>query len=341
MPRPNPEVAEFLAGKELAERIVHVAGGERLRCAVAFWSEDGVARLFPNGVPAGAKFLCDISMGSTSATALKLLGAPDNGVLRHARGMHGKLYLSSRGLIVGSANASGNALGRTDRDPPQIETGVFHPRSSDAWSVARAWFRASHRTAAAVGERELDWAETNFRPPRPPAPMPLPGSLLSLVRAAPDRFAQIGFVFTGEKITRDQIKEVRRGALEKSPVPELVTKLPDSGIYHGWGAKAARRWPTWFISFWQPARALWVAGRRLEVRVPPSGGVMSVGDWVGLQAEIGLSLPAISAIRLADAALAARIAGGRSRIFYSGQELADRITKLEGEDALKTRKTKR
>lgn len=97
------EEGEFLSGNDLGRRIRKVASGQGVCCAIAFWSKNGVDEIFPNGV-ATARIVCDISMGLTSADALSALGGPDNKRLLHKIGLHAKVCLSNRGLVVSSAN---------------------------------------------------------------------------------------------------------------------------------------------------------------------------------------------------------------------------------------------
>src|SRR6476646_8330060 len=109
--------SEFVFGERLGERIREVAAGQLVCCAIAFWSEDGAA---------DAKIICNISMGATSAEALVALGGPRNECLRHELGMHAKVCLSNRGLVVSSAKASRAAIGSSDGAGRNSEAGTFH-----------------------------------------------------------------------------------------------------------------------------------------------------------------------------------------------------------------------
>ncbi len=50
-------------------------------------------------------------MGGSNPKELRALGAPDNRRIKHLRGLHAKVYLSNKGLITNSANASNNGIG--------------------------------------------------------------------------------------------------------------------------------------------------------------------------------------------------------------------------------------
>ena len=61
-----PASGEFVSGKDVRERIRSVTRGRDVRCAVAFWSEDGVKEALGSKRAArDARIVCDISMGST------------------------------------------------------------------------------------------------------------------------------------------------------------------------------------------------------------------------------------------------------------------------------------
>ena len=244
------QAGEFLSGSSLASRITAVSKGKRVRCAVAFWSADGVDQVFPKGLPRDAKLVCDISMGSTSADALISLGAPYNQCVRHSVGMHAKVFISDCGLVVGSANASASALGGDGRSPPNMEAGTFHAPGSRSWTAAVHWFDELFSNATLVDDEEVRWARLIFRP-NPPASHPrklAPGSLLDLVAAASFRFLRVGFAFTSEYIEPAQNAEVRALA-EQICGNEIVGQLDDDHCLFGWSPRDVRRWPEYFILF--------------------------------------------------------------------------------------------
>jgi hypothetical protein len=128
-------MARFVDHKKLGPKIRRVLGGGGVRCAVAFWGDGAAASLFAGPPPAEAHIICDIAMGGTNPRELKELGAPDNRGLRHLPGLHAKVYLSSRGLIAGSANASNNSIGFLDA-AALMEAGTFHESEEEAWRQA-------------------------------------------------------------------------------------------------------------------------------------------------------------------------------------------------------------
>jgi hypothetical protein len=128
----------FLTGSELSKAISDIIKGENLKCAVAYWGNhpfcEEIERL------RDAQIICDIHSGATSVEALKKLGAPESKKLKYLARLHAKVYISNKGLIICSANASRNALGSKTESPKLKEAGAFFPITSDEWMQASQWF---------------------------------------------------------------------------------------------------------------------------------------------------------------------------------------------------------
>ena len=325
---------EFLVGLALAERITQVAAGGQVRCAVAFWSDTGVSKVFPRGVPKNARIFCDISMGSTSADALEALQAPNNPNLRHSVRMHAKVFISNMGLVVGSANASASALGNGDGPASNTEAGIFHLPDTTAWESAVAWFDQFFKTSPKVSDEEVEWAKLIYRPKLPVlAPRRIKsGSLFDLVTAAPWRFSKVGFAFSSIQTTKEEKDEVRRLAKENEKSdPGRIDELSGDGIFKDWGENDVRRWPEYFFSFWQPKSRLTVCGCRIEVKIRKNGSLMTSRDLRGLRALCDVKLPSTQDIGKADAGVALKLRGGESGVLYAnGSELAARIVEISG-----------
>jgi hypothetical protein len=135
-----------------------VLSGINLRCAVAFWGE-GAANLLHKCAgdrARNAKIVCDISMGGTSPEELIRLGAPNNQRLRYYDKFHAKVYLSSKGIIAGSANASSNGIAFTDESlPGLIEAGTYHASDEAAWKEAKLWFDGLYHAARTIDQNAL------------------------------------------------------------------------------------------------------------------------------------------------------------------------------------------
>lgn len=153
----------FLTGAELAEAIRDVLAGAEVRCAVAYWGS-GMKQAFPpsDGPPA-ARLICDVTRGGTSPKALLEMGATRNEDLRHVPDLHAKVYISDRGAIVGSANASHNGIG-FGAAPGLLEAGVLLGPDEGAFAEAAEWFETLWGRSRKVGRKALQLAKERFRP---------------------------------------------------------------------------------------------------------------------------------------------------------------------------------
>ena len=275
-------------------------------------------------------------MGATSAEALIALGAPSNPNVRHSMQMHAKVFISDFGLVVGSANASASALGGDNQSAVNIEAGAFHPPSSSSWNAAVDCFERLFSEAGQVRDREIEWAQLIYRA-RPSVPRPrklVSGSLLDLVGAAPWRFSKVGFVFTSVPNTKTQKDEVRTLIEESGKYdPREVDELDDGGTFYEWLTRDVKRWPEYFVEFWQPSKALHVYGRRRGPRIIKTGSFMSSRDWRGFRASCDIDLPSPKEINKADAEMALKLRGETGGILYAdGAELAARVAEIAAEN---------
>lgn len=156
-------MAEFLFEDGLSNRIREVARGRDARCAVAFWGTGAAYEVFGGEFAQrdDVKIICDISMGGTNPFTLRQLGAPENELLKYKDSLHAKTYLSEEGLVVGSANASSNGIGRAGRPAGLVEAGSFFPAGSPEWQEAQNWFCRLWREAGCVevDQQALERAE--------------------------------------------------------------------------------------------------------------------------------------------------------------------------------------
>lgn len=83
-------MSQFLVGGDLTAAIKNMLGGDKVRCAVAFWGK-GAEKLFAPPAKARPRIICDVTLGGTSPNALRSLGAPENNQLRHIPSLHAKI----------------------------------------------------------------------------------------------------------------------------------------------------------------------------------------------------------------------------------------------------------
>ncbi len=258
----------FLDDRQLGPAITKLLRDEDVRCAVAFWGIGAKAALFGDDVPASARVVCDISMGGSNPKELEALGAPNSRKLKHLQGLHAKVYLSGRGMIVASANASQNGIGFVDA-AGLVEAGTFHPFDSEPYRKASAWFeriwkRASPLDGTALAEAAAAWrSNSQARRPQPKAEAN-PRSLLDTVAADPEAFRGVGFVFTSGNTTDEQRDEAVLGLLAKDnrlKTPVISRKDRQSlkawkrgDLFSEWDPQDVDAWPKKFVCAHRGAR---------------------------------------------------------------------------------------
>lgn len=195
----------FLTPETLSNAIEDIISGDNVKCAVAYWGDhpfnEKIDKL------QNAQIICDIDNGSTSPGALKKLSAPKNKNLKHLPNLHAKVYISSNGIVICSANASKNALGADGDTPCLIEAGVKLKAESQEWIDASNWFDTLFTNAKQVLQVDLDRCELLFRPrPGTTEGAVKKDRLLELVFADPDYFSNLGisFVLTSSFTTEDE-----------------------------------------------------------------------------------------------------------------------------------------
>lgn len=151
---------EFLAGRDLSQKIREIVSGNDVKCAVAYWGKHNFPPPHTHW-----KIVCDIVGGSTSPAVLKALGAPTNRNLRHYVHLHAKVYLSDKGVVIGSANASARGLHSGSAPARLLEAGVWHAPSDAIWAEANQWFDEIFTKSCPVNKKALELAEINYAPP--------------------------------------------------------------------------------------------------------------------------------------------------------------------------------
>lgn len=317
----------FLTGSELSAAICHVLGGSHPRCAVAFWGKGSTNLVDRASGGRNLRIVCDISMGGCHPDALRSLGAPDEADVRYHDGLHAKVYLSCRGVVVGSANASDNGIGFGYEGAALVEAGTFHVPASDAWTKASNWFDALHSDARQIDEAALERADRLFRPRRNPgAPVSSrPGSLLDIIVAEPDRFAGIGFVLASTSSTEKERADARKSAVKAGIDRKLVKETSDNDMFVGWGRKDVLRWPTTFIELWMPKSRLYLYARTTLAMHAAKGNVFTRKSKRAVGGMLPGGLPDFREAERQDAAIVARLLTGEGQVFRTAAEFAAAI----------------
>lgn len=257
-----------------------------VRCAVAFWGDGAHKALFATSRrAASARIICDLSMGGTNPDELELLGAPTNPKLKHLRGLHAKLYLSSTGMVVTSANASNRGIGFIE--PAALtECGTFHRPGTTAFRKAARWFETIWDKADNIDPKSLVMARAAWaRRPRHGAPngsvsSHAPDTLLRIIAAHPDRYRGIGVVFSSGEANREYVERAADAGVaadRNASQPKLKKRerdrLPDwprGNLFTGWSDADANAWPKQFLCVHRGARgafSYWCYTRFFEVQL--------------------------------------------------------------------------
>lgn len=255
-------MARFLDHEQVRSSVQIVLAGNDIRCAVAFWGDGAIKALFGTKKRAlEARVICDLSMGGTNPKELELLGAPGNSRLKHLKGLHAKLYVSSSGMVVTSANASNRGIGFLDQ-AELTECGTFHRADTKAFRDATKWFETIWDAAEDIGPEAFAFARAGWanRPRRGTltgGPRIAPDSLLRTIAADRERFRGVGVVFSSGKADRNDVEAAaqlakkasrkgRRSKFEKEQIDSLLS-WQDGHVFTGWSEAEASAWPGQFL----------------------------------------------------------------------------------------------
>jgi hypothetical protein len=111
------DVPEFLADNQILKElsgVLKISDGADL--AIAYWGANATKTLGIDIIKGPVRILCDAYSGACNPDELSKLLQLDVD-LRTRNGLHAKIVITSTSLIVGSANASANGLGRRAKRP--------------------------------------------------------------------------------------------------------------------------------------------------------------------------------------------------------------------------------
>jgi len=155
----------FLGNGEILNAIKDVIdGGDDCRLAVAYWGLGAAERIGIKGAKGEVQIICDPWGGACSKEELLALCRTPNVRLRHLKDLHAKVYLSSKGAVVGSANASTKGLGKANGKTINHEAAVRFGAGDDRNDI-RDWFSLKWKHAYPLIEKDVI-----ARVPDPPKP---------------------------------------------------------------------------------------------------------------------------------------------------------------------------
>ena len=200
---------QVLSNRKLAQKIRSICAesGPR-RFAVAFWGKNIPAKLFPNGTK-NVEIILDVAMRGTTKDALEALGVPNASNVWVVDGLHAKLWISNSGALIGSANASANALGGDLNGGKLQELGVWIDAKADriGYRAACAEFERLKSAAHLADSKDLERA-TNSMPQHMTwnSTKNSGNSLLNLVEGRPEDFGNTLFVFGDMRVSNEDQK---------------------------------------------------------------------------------------------------------------------------------------
>lgn len=316
----------FLTESALSAKIKEVLAGRDVACAVAFWGR-GSASLLTSATGQRPRVLCNVTLGGTNLDALSDLRTKLDENLRHYENLHSKVYLSDRGLVVGSANASNNGVGLADgQSAGLVEAGSFYEHGTKAWQEAASWFETIFSSAPVVDDAAIATARRTWVPPRRSAQGrqgSVEGSLLDLVYARPDAFHDIGFVFVSEPNDQDVIDDINQQ--EQDEGAQAGSEWKSQSSFSNWSREEVASWPGIFFEFWLKDKTIVFAYQTIMTRLDEdTGHVLGEKHWLEITSRLkerGIRLPTRKTIAIADSKLARQLHDGKSQVFRNGFEL--------------------
>ncbi|MDF7773767.1 phospholipase D family protein [Sphingomonas sp. AOB5] len=329
---------KILEGRELAAEILALFDQPgKLRCAVAFWGPD-LAKLARGRE---AEVVLDISMGGTSRNALKAFGLrrkklPDpSSKVTVLDGMHAKIFLGEKLAIIGSANASRNALGNKENPPALSEAGVVVDRELDPVAYGRVEEIYKGYLERSLPVTTRDW-ERAVRASGNPAARdyavpsgPAPASILRALLDRPEDFGRVSFIFADDEVDAEEraeanaayVKEV--GQEPKNARRSLVCMLDDDP-----DTDAKLRGAFHVINYWF-TRPVGIYAYHDIVRIEHADATVSYfgrRGWPKIREELGMPRVTKDEAWRQDLAVAEDIAASE------GQEPTDRFVVLTSDE---------
>lgn len=279
---------EFLTNDELASKIRYIVTGKDVRCIVAYWSDHG----FDNTEACQWKIVCDIHSGGTSPRALRKLSAPDNNNLFYSKGLHSKVWFSSHGAVVGSANASYRALNADGNSRIQTEAGVFILATSDLWAKVEEWVDLQINCATIVDQQALEIADVSYLRQKLQGGFESHDELSELIYY-PKLYQHVTFLFYHTLRTKDQIKEdIAKLDVEEDVHPAYLNDWELKRCFSGWTENEILSLKTDIVSVYVGSRGgIQTAAHRLAYRFPKGGMFFTIQaqsrEALALQKRLG------------------------------------------------------
>ena len=161
---------------------------ERVKVAVAFWGRGAIQALGIDRPELEAEIICNLDSGACNPSEIgKLRELRPHIPVRSDPRLHGKLYWTPSGVVVGSSNASTNGLAVEAGLAGWAEANIFSD-APELIDTTLTWFNARKKGSYEITEVHLRLAEQIWKQRARSAPpgLELAGDLGAAVRLTPD-----------------------------------------------------------------------------------------------------------------------------------------------------------
>jgi HKD family nuclease len=256
----------------------------KVKLAIAFWGK-GASKLLSEKNATDVQILCDVSMGASNADEIKFLQKLyGEAQIKKVDRFHAKVLIFEDAVIIGSANASKNALGKIDEEISSVSTGHLKTHieygmlSEDIKDIQEAtmWFDKlfdeKNQMSSVITDADLKLLrkrnEVNRKAEREVECMRVPydgqpSSILDRVLFNPEAFGQTSFVFVAdradEEIATDAKNRAYGGDETNGKSASKAASLKDvnvsSDCFTEWAEESAL-FTKDIIEFWKPRSRL-------------------------------------------------------------------------------------
>jgi hypothetical protein len=146
----------FLKDREILESVREIVSGSDFSdLAVAYWGKNAAEGIGLDAAVGTVRVICDAWSGACNPDELRKLYNHPNVQLRSLDNLHSKVYLTSKGAVVGSANASNLGLQYEPNGSGNHEAAV-RLASPDHCAEIQAWFESKWRDAYSLTMIDID-----------------------------------------------------------------------------------------------------------------------------------------------------------------------------------------
>ncbi|MGA7807009.1 phospholipase D family protein, partial [Bradyrhizobium sp.] len=204
---------------------------EKAKIAVAFWGRGAVQALEIDRPDLEAEIICNLDSGACNPSEIgKLRELRPHIPVRSDPRLHGKLYWTPSGIVIGSSNASTNGLAVEDGLADWAEANIFS-EDSKLIEATLAWFETRKETSYEIKDTHLRLAQQiwNGRVRSTSPGIRLAGDLGAAVRETPENpvWAKVKLAIYSEGLSSAGKKQIK---VEQTAIPALK----DFDAYEEW-----------------------------------------------------------------------------------------------------------